>query len=162
MRKRIMLMVSTFLLWTLFFVLQKPLFLLIYGGLASVIDVIWHGLPLDMSMAGYLTAVPALVLTISGLPIRGLQSNKAGRVMMAVVGGWSLIGALAVSLSFVSNMALYGYWGYPLDSTPLFFLFSSPTSAMASVAWWQAFLGVAAIVATVAVILVAFHFIKPL
>ena len=51
MRKRIMLMVSTFLLWTLFFVLQKPLFLLIYGGLASVIDVIWHGLPLDMSMA---------------------------------------------------------------------------------------------------------------
>lgn len=157
MRKRIMLMVSTFLLWTLFFVLQKPLFLLIYGGLASVIDVIWHGLPLDMSMAGYLTAVPALVLTISGLPIRGLQSKKAGRVMMAVVGGWSLIGALAVSLSFVSNMALYGYWGYPLDSTPLFFLFSSPTSAMASVAWWQAFLGVAAIVATVAVILVAFH-----
>lgn len=152
-----MLMVSTFLLWTLFFVLQKPLFLLIYGGLASVIDVIWHGLPLDMSMAGYLTAVPALVLTISGLPIRGLQSKKAGRVMMAVVGGWSLIGALAVSLSFVSNMALYGYWGYPLDSTPLFFLFSSPTSAMASVAWWQAFLGVAAIVATVAVILVAFH-----
>lgn len=150
-------MVSTFLLWTLFFVLQKPLFLLIYGGLASVIDVIWHGLPLDMSMAGYLTAVPALVLTISGLPIRGLQSKKAGRVMMAVVGGWSLIGALAVSLSFVSNMALYGYWGYPLDSTPLFFLFSSPTSAMASVAWWQAFLGVAAIVATVAVILVAFH-----
>lgn len=157
MRKKIMLMVSTFLLWTLFFVLQKPLFLLIYGGLASVIDVIWHGLPLDMSMAGYLTAVPALVLTISGLPIRGLQSKKAGRVMMAVVGGWSLIGALAVSLSFVSNMALYGYWGYPLDSTPLFFLFSSPTSAMASVAWWQAFLGVAAIVATVAVILVAFH-----
>lgn len=157
MRKRIMLMVSTFLLWTLFFVLQKPLFLLIYGGLASVIDVIWHGLPLDMSMAGYLTAVPALVLTISGLPIRGLQSKKAGRVMIAVVGGWSLIGALAVSLSFVSNMALYGYWGYPLDSTPLFFLFSSPTSAMASVAWWQAFLGVAAIVATVAVILVAFH-----
>lgn len=157
MRKRIMLMVSTFLLWTLFFVLQKPLFLLIYGGLASVIDVIWHGLSLDMSMAGYLTAVPALVLTISGLPIRGLQSKKAGRVMMAVVGGWSLIGALAVSLSFVSNMALYGYWGYPLDSTPLFFLFSSPTSAMASVAWWQAFLGVAAIVATVAVILVAFH-----
>lgn len=152
-----MLMVSTFLLWTLFFVLQKPLFLLIYGGLASVIDVIWHGLPLDMSMAGYLTAVPALVLTISGLPIRGLQSKKACRVMMAVVGGWSLIGALAVSLSFVSNMALYGYWGYPLDSTPLFFLFSSPTSAMASVAWWQAFLGVAAIVATVAVILVAFH-----
>lgn len=157
MRKKIMLMVSTFLLWTLFFVLQKPLFLLIYGGLASVIDVIWHGLPLDMSMAGYLTAVPALVLTISGLPIRGLQSKKACRVMMAVVGGWSLIGALAVSLSFVSNMALYGYWGYPLDSTPLFFLFSSPTSAMASVAWWQAFLGVAAIVATVAVILVAFH-----
>lgn len=157
MGKKIMLLVSTFVLWTLFFVVQKPLFLLIYGGLANVLDVVWHGLPLDMSMAGYLTAVPALVLTISGLPVGALHSRKAGKAMMTIVGGWTLTGALAVSLSFVANMALYGYWGYPLDSTPLFFLFSSPSSAMASVAWWQALLGVAALVGVVAVILVAFH-----
>lgn len=157
MRKKVLLLVSTFLMWTLFFVLQKPLFLLTYGGLANVFDVIWHGLPLDMSMAGYLTAIPALVLTVSGIAIKAIHSQKASQAMMMIVGGWSLIGAIVVSLSFVANMALYGYWGYPLDSTPLFFIFSSPTSAMASVVWWQALLGVAAFIICVSVILLAFH-----
>lgn len=157
MRKKIMLLVSTFLLWALFFVLQKPLFLLIYGGFANLLDVVWHGLPLDMSMAGYLTAIPALVLLVSGLPIKELHLSKASRVMMMVVGGWTLIGAMVVSLSFVANVALYGYWGYPLDSTPLFFIFSSPTSAMASVVWWQALLGITAFAICVAVILLSFH-----
>lgn len=157
MRKKVMLLVSTFLLWTLFFILQKPLFLLIYGGFANLFDVIWHGLPLDMSMAGYLTAIPALVLTVSGVAIRGFHSSKASSVMMMIVGGWSLIGAIVVSLSFVANIALYGYWGYPLDSTPLFFIFSSPTSAMASVVWWQALLGVVTFLICMAIILLAFH-----
>ncbi len=157
MRKKIMLIVSTFLLWTLFFVLQKPLFLLAYGGFANIIDVIWHGLPLDMSMAGYLSVIPALILTISGLPIKVMHSPKASSIMMMIVGGWSLIGATIVALSFVANIALYGYWGYPLDSTPLFFIFSSPKSALASVVWWQALLGIVGFVIVVAIILLAFH-----
>ncbi len=157
MRKKIMLLVSTFLLWTLFFVLQKPLFLLIYGGFTSLFEVIWHGLPLDFSMAGYLTAIPALVLTVSGLAIKVIHSSKASNLMMMIVGGWSLIGAAVVALSFVANIALYGYWGYPLDSTPLFFIFSSPTSAMASVVWWQALLGIVAFAFVIAIILLAFH-----
>ncbi len=152
-----MLIVSTFLLWTLFFVLQKPLFLLAYGGFANIFDVIWHGLPLDMSMAGYLSVIPALILTISGLPIKVMHSPKASSIMMMIVGGWSLIGATIVALSFVANIALYGYWGYPLDSTPLFFIFSSPKSALASVVWWQALLGIVGFVIVVAIILLAFH-----
>ncbi len=157
MRKKIMLIVSTFLLWTLFFVLQKPLFLLAYGGFANIFDVIWHGLPLDMSMAGYLSVIPALILTISGLPTKVMHSPKASSIMMMIVGGWSLIGATIVALSFVANIALYGYWGYPLDSTPLFFIFSSPKSALASVVWWQALLGIVGFVIVVAIILLAFH-----
>ena len=157
MRKKIMLLVSTFLMWTLFFVLQKPLFLLIYGGFTSLFEVIWHGLPLDMSMAGYLTVIPALVLTVSGLAIKCIHTPKASNVMMMIVGGWSLLGAVVVALSFVANIALYGYWGYPLDSTPLFFIFSSPTSAMASVVWWQALLGIVAFAFVVALILLVFH-----
>ncbi len=152
-----MLIVSTFLLWTLFFVLQKPLFLLAYGGFANIFDVIWHGLPLDMSMAGYLSVIPALILTISGLPIKVMHSPQANSIMMMIVGGWSLIGATIVALSFVANIALYGYWGYPLDSTPLFFIFSSPKSALASVVWWQAILGIVGFAIVVAIILLAFH-----
>lgn len=86
-----------------------------------------------------------------------MHSPKASSIMMMIVGGWSLIGATIVALSFVANIALYGYWGYPLDSTPLFFIFSSPKSALASVVWWQALLGIVGFAIVVAIILLAFH-----
>ena len=120
-----MLLVSTFLLWTLIFMLQKPVFLLIYGGFTKVLEVIGHGLSLDMSMAGYLTAIPALVLVVSCLPLQALHNTRSSRILMAIVGGWTFIGAIAVALSFVVNIALYGYWGFPLDSTPVFFALCS-------------------------------------
>lgn len=144
-------------MWTLVFVLQKPVFLLMYGGFAQVFQVIAHGLPLDMSLAGYLSAIPALVLLVSCMSLRRLHSTRASQILMAVVGGWTLIGAIAVALSFVANIALYGYWGFPLDSTPIFFLISSPSAAMASVEWWQGLLGLVSIVVVMAFILLLFH-----
>ena len=157
MKKKIWLLVFTFLMWTLIFVLQKPVFLLVYGGIAQVFQVITHGLSLDLSLSGYLSFIPALVLLISSLPLRQLHSIRASRILMAVVGGWTLIGAVVVALAFVANIALYGYWGFPLDSTPLFFLFSSPSAAMASIEWWQGLLGLFAIAVVVVFILLLFH-----
>ena len=157
MKKKIWLLVFTFLMWTLIFVLQKPVFLLVYGGIAQVFQVISHGLSLDLSLSGYLSVIPALVLLISSLPLRQLHSSRASRILMAVVGGWTLIGAVVVALAFVANIALYGYWGFPLDSTPLFFLFSSPSAAMASIEWWQGLLGLFAIAVVVVFILLLFH-----
>ena len=64
MKKRIAALFATFGLWIVLFVLQKPVFLLMYaGGLTECLPVILHGLPLDLSVAGYITAVPALALT---------------------------------------------------------------------------------------------------
>lgn len=144
-------------MWTLIFVLQKPIFLSIYGGFSHVFEVIRHGLPLDFSMAGYLSTIPALILVISCLSFKTLHNTSSSRILMAIVGGWTLIGATVVALSFVANIALYGYWGFPLDSTPIFFLFSSPSAAMASVEWWQGLLGIVSIAAVMAFILLLFH-----
>ena len=66
MKHKIFLIVATFVAWTLLFILQKPVFLLVYdGGLTDLWPVVGHGLPLDLSMAGYLTVIPALVLLLS-------------------------------------------------------------------------------------------------
>jgi phosphoglycerol transferase MdoB-like AlkP superfamily enzyme len=157
MKKKILLLVFTFLLWTLIFVLQKPVFLIVYGGFAQVFHVIAHGLSLDLSMAGYLSVVPALVLLVSCIPLRQLHGSRASRMMMAAVGGWTLIATTLVALAFVANIALYGYWGFPLDSTPIFFLFSSPSAAMASVEWWQGLLGLLVLGVVMAFILMIFH-----
>ena len=62
--KQIIWFVKTYATFVVLFVLQKPLFLFLEKGSATQpVDniftelpaVIWHGLPLDLSMAGYLS-----------------------------------------------------------------------------------------------------------
>ena len=71
MKKRILQFLTTYFLFVLLFVLQKPIFMAYYHELytdASIGDyfsVMWHGLPLDFSLAGYLTAIPGFLLIAS-------------------------------------------------------------------------------------------------
>ena len=68
--KQILWFVKTYATLVVLFVLQKPLFLILEKGAATQpIDnifadmpaVIWHGLPLDLSMAGYLSVIPGIL-----------------------------------------------------------------------------------------------------
>ena len=145
MKKRIAALFATFALWTVLFVLQKPVFLLMYAdSLADVFPVIFHGLPLDLSVAGYMTTVPALALTVSSLPFSCLHGERAARIFRYILLAWTAIASIIVALAFVANLALYGYWRFPLDATPVFFIVSSPADAMASIVWWQGLLGIGA------------------
>ena len=145
MKKRIAALFATFALWTVLFVLQKPVFLLMYAdSLADVFPVIFHGLPLDLSVAGYMTAVPALALTVSSLPFSCLHRERAARIFQYILLAWTAIASIIVALAFVANLALYGYWRFPLDATPVFFIATSPADAMASIVWWQGLLGIGA------------------
>ena len=71
MKDRLIGFIKTYCLFVCIFVLQKPLFMLFYESLypdASCADwfsVIWHGLPLDLSLAGYLTAIPGFLFITS-------------------------------------------------------------------------------------------------
>ena len=38
-----------------------------------------------------------------------------------------------MSATFIVDLALYGFWGFRLDATPVFYFFTSPADAMASV-----------------------------
>ena len=82
MKDRLIGFIKTYCLFVCIFVLQKPLFMLFYKSLypdASCADwfsVIWHGLPLDLSLAGYLTAIPGFLstLTSTGIVLCALTS----------------------------------------------------------------------------------------
>ena len=71
MKKRIIQFLTTYFLFVLLFVLQKPLFMVYYHDLYADVSfgdyfsVMWHGLPLDLSLAGYVTAIPGLILIAS-------------------------------------------------------------------------------------------------
>lgn len=158
--KKVILLLATFVLWAIVFTIQKPVFLLIYtGGVAQVFRVMWHGLPLDFSLAGYLSAVTGLLLLVSSFPLRRLHSPRATKAFATIHQGWILVAAIAVALAFVANLGLYSYWRFPLDATPVFFITSSPKDALASVEWWQLVAGVTAIAGTTTAIVLTFRFL---
>ena len=125
--KNIKAFLSTFLLWIIVGIITKVLFCLIYlgeYGIAEWMRVVWHGVRLDISIAGYLTMVTGLLLIV--------RIWWRGKGMRWITNVWSGIAALACSLGYVSNLVLYGYWRFPLDNTPLLYIKTSPADAMAS------------------------------
>lgn len=141
--KQIIWFVKTYATFVVLFVLQKPLFLFLEKGSATQpVDniftelpaVIWHGLPLDLSMAGYLSVIPGLL----SIAVVWLKRDLVKPIMNI----YFIIASLFITCSFVLNASLYPYWKYPLDSTPLFYFFTSPADAIASVSIWQVILSI--------------------
>jgi len=132
MKKHLLLFLKTYLLFILIFILEKPLFMLFYHdiyrevGLVDVLSVLYHGFQLDASMAGYLAVIPGLLLIFS-LWVKP-------RIMKPIVSFYYILVSLLISVDFVVDLVLYRYWGFRLDSTPLFYL-KSPKDALASANW---------------------------
>ncbi len=92
------------------------------------LNVIYHGLPLDLSLAGYLTALPGLFLIASAW--------TQSKILRNIWKGYYLFVAILLSVICIVDLGLYEYWGFRLDATPLFYFFSSPKDAVASVSLW--------------------------
>jgi phosphoglycerol transferase MdoB-like AlkP superfamily enzyme len=115
------------------FIVEKPLFMLYASGqkgtlsLRDYVDVMYHALPVDLSCAAYFLIIPLLLIIVSiwwnNLPLRNIM-----RV-------YNIALAIALALAFVSDAALYPFWGFKLDSSVFFYL-KSPQEAMASVSVW--------------------------
>lgn len=91
-------------------------------------SILWHGLRLDLAIAGYLTIIPVL-LVITSLWFSRKATGYA----------WNSLAYLCsfiVVLASCANIVLYSYWGFPLDSTPVFYAISSPKDAAASTSVW--------------------------
>lgn len=134
-------------LWTLVGTLGHLLFLAIYNELLSdatraerMLSLL-YALKLDIAVAGYLTIIPALMLLL-----------RERRGMKLLWNAYFIVTAAIYALAIVSNLGLYGPWGFPLDYTPVLYLTTSPADAMASVTPLQmlaAAVGIAVITAAV-------------
>lgn len=130
MRKRLLFIVIVFIAWLPVFVIQKPVFMFYQHALSEAstftdyLQVMLHGLKLDCTIAGYLTALP-LLLTLVSVWLPGPWLKKTLK-------GYFLVTGILVSAIFAIDVALYGFWGFRLDAT-LFFYLQSPADAMASV-----------------------------
>ena len=142
MKARIILFVKTYLLFLLLLVLQKPLFMAYHQVLYT--EVTWmdwlrvmaHGLVIDRSVAAYYSVIPGLLLVLSAW--------TSARWLHRFWRGYHLLISLLTALIFTADLVLYSYWGFRLDATPLFYFFSSPKDAIASVSWWMVLAGIVA------------------
>lgn len=130
MKSRLKSLLSIFLFWLVLFILQKPVFLLFHWNQSSHFNVsewfltIFHGFSMDLSMAGYLTLPVLVILMVSCFFSNDKIFGKITKVYMIALLSFEM-------LLFVADLFLYKYWGFRLDTTPLFYL-SSPKDAAAS------------------------------
>lgn len=150
MRERIILFLKTYLLFVVIFIIQKPLFMAYYHAQYAEVSwtewlkVVWHGMPLDLSLAGYLTLIPGLLLMISAWALP--------KILKRIWAGYFIFVSCLISLIFVVDLGLYSFWGFRLDATPLFYFLSSPKDAFASVSIGFVLSGILAFVLMVALL----------
>lgn len=134
MKQRFFFLVRLFLLYLCAFALTKPIFMLCNRataletgfsfGLSEMADVVLHGLPMDAATAGYLLAVPFLLVWISLL----IGVLKLRRLLTP----YYIIVALLFATIVVVDTSLYAFWKFKLDATILNYI-DDPTQALASV-----------------------------
>lgn len=145
----------TYVFFVLIFIIQKPLFMLYHLPLfkeATWKDwflVPYHGLPLDFSLAGYLTIIPGLLLVCT------IWSRK--RLWRRLAKAYFAVIAIVLSAVFVIDLGLYRYWGFRLDTTPLFYFCSSPRDALASASAWELIGGIVALLLMTALLYALFY-----
>ena len=65
--------------------------------------------------------------------------------------------SVLLSVIFTVDLGLYEYWGFRLDATPLFYFFSSPKDAVASVSIWMVLGGIVAMAVYAVVLILVFY-----
>ena len=132
MRRNLVFILLLFVAVVTLSALQKPVFLLWYAPLVAeaevgeLLQVITSGLSLDMTMAGYVCALPILFVLLSvWIP---------HHIWQRVCRWWIYTASALLAICFAVNLGLYEYWRFPLDGSILQYL-ATPKEAMASVTW---------------------------
>lgn len=132
MRSRLYLLLKLFVLTMVLFVAQKLWFVLSADIPASWLEcfsVMWHGIPLDLTTAGYTLVVPWLAVLLTWA-----AGEKGGCVRRWLMGYYAVM-SLLFAIVFVADAALYPFWGFKIDST-IFLYTDKPRDALASVSGW--------------------------
>ena len=107
MRRKLAFLVAVFCATVLAMAVQKPVFMAWYAaeaagaGFGGWMEVLWHGLTLDMTVAGYVTALPLLAVLLS------LWVRIPERVWRGVLTAYFALIAVVTAVIFAVDVALY-------------------------------------------------------
>ena len=128
MKNRVQLLAGCFLVWIIFFQLAR-VFFFVYQGfvmghhpLSYLLGSAWHGLTMDLSMAGYLLVIPCLLI---------MFTTHNWQWYGQFLTGYHVLVGFCVCLITVADLPVFQAWKFRLDTTPLHYL-SQPAEAFAS------------------------------
>ena len=131
MKARLFYMCKVYATFLMFFILQKIIFTYVNAAasawpltIGDMAQVIIHGLGLDLSTTGYLSAIPFLVVW-AGMWLPHLNHKT-------VLAPYFILVSLLISLICVGDTSLYAFWQFKLDAT-IFNYLDAPKQALASV-----------------------------
>ena len=136
--------IKYYVFWLLFFIVQKPLFML--ANISMMGDIVWqdwflvawHALPLDLSVASYIMVFWGLLMTASYfVPTHTIV--RIGNIYTYVL-------LLLTVVIFGTDIGVYPSWGFHTDKTLLIYL-ASPKAVLACATWWVWVLGISAMLA---------------
>ena len=155
MRRRVLFLIRTYLWTVAVFIVAKIAFMFYCReghdfSFGDVMDVLQHGLSLDLSTALYFLILPFLVMMVS------IWWNK-GKTLQRILYTYFIIISIAFALAFVADSSLYPFWGFKLDASCLQYL-TTPKEAAASVSFWYLLIRLVAFMAIAGII--SFGYLK--
>lgn len=159
MKTRITYLVRLYILLVVSFVLQKPMFMLATApenstyGMGDALDVMLHGLLLDVPVTGYLISLPLLAVMATCWLRVGVRLRRWLTPYYIVI-------AVVTAICFVVDTSLYPFWKFKLDAT-IFYYTDSPEEALASVSTGYVVLRVIATLLYAGVLFVCMRTVTP-
>lgn len=132
MRQRLLILLRLALFWLLFEVVIRALFLLYNFDMTQQLNageifrVFLYGLKMDLSLLGYFLMLSGLILTISMF-----VSNRVPQFLLNTIHIFLIV---VCALLTTVDIELYRHWGFRLNTAPIFYLQSTGSAALGSVA----------------------------
>ena len=120
-----------FLFWIVFFFLERFIFLVYFSDrisylqTAEILSTFWRALRLDISMAAYISVLPAIFYII----LLFLPSVKIPKI---IAKSYVIFFVTLFSTIAISNLNLYREWGSKINYRAVDMAFNSPKEAIAS------------------------------
>ncbi|MGE5357254.1 MAG: LTA synthase family protein [Deltaproteobacteria bacterium] len=135
--KKFLIFTGSIIFWYLFFVVSRILFLLAnyhYTADLSVEEIVLtfiHGFKLDISFVSYLSVITSVLFAFFFF--------LDGKLLYKLIFIYFSVITFILSFIILSDSALYSYWGFRLDATPLIYL-KNPKEVLASTSYYFLFL----------------------
>ena len=129
--------IKYYFFWVGYFIVARLIFVLYHFkksqvvGFQNIIATFTHGIRLDLSAAGYFSAIPFLLFCF-------LFLFKKKEIFGGVIKIYTLFFILVSTTLLSADLEMFKSWGYRLDDTFLKYL-ASPTEAAATISSYPVF-----------------------